>query len=294
MGTHVPDGIEHRLGRREGGRGHVGHGGVTGHEDDLVTGQVLARLIDLEVAESEETVRVEGLRSRTLGVRVGQVGPLGVVGGRDGPVRVEGVAHVQGDEMSLRSVEEGHGRSPGVDLPEVGHHRAGGQGADGHRAHRVFADPGPLGVELGEGLGAHRPPHGDEGPGAVIEVGPGPPGRGQAGVDPFDEVTDVVVALGGREPLRLRGPPPPVRTEDDVVAVGVVHPTWTRRPGADGTALARPVPVVQDADGVVVPGDDGRGDIRRLVVLLVGKAEARPGVELAPLTHSWYLWAAAT
>ena len=68
VGAHVPDRIEHRLGRREGGRGHVGHGGVPGDEGDLVAVDRLAGIVDLQVAEPEVTVGLERLGPRALGV----------------------------------------------------------------------------------------------------------------------------------------------------------------------------------------------------------------------------------
>ena len=155
-----------------------------------------------------------------------------------------------------------------------------GKGPERRRRHSVLGDPGALGEQTGERGGAHRPEHRGRCPRSVVVVGVRPPGRRQPAVDPLDEVAAVVVALRGGQPLRRTGPPRAVGGDGHHPAVGVVdrHLDEEAR-GRRRAAPARPVPVVEDADGVGPSGDDCGRDVGGLVVLLVREAEARAGVD---------------
>ena len=241
----------------------------------------LAGSVDLEVAEPEVPVGKEGLRAGALDVGEGEIGPLGVVDGRDRSVRVEGVADVDRDGVPFPPVSEGHLGSSGVDLAEVDHDRAVRQRAHRARRDRVLGDPGALRVEAGERCGAGRSAHRRRRPGRVVEARRRPAGRVEPRVDPLDEVAAVVVALRGGEPLGLARPPRAVGGNDHHPAAAVVHGDLDQEArGRRGPATSGPVPVVEHPERVGPARVHHPGEVGRLVVLLVGEAEARPRVDL--------------
>ena len=231
--------------------GPGGHGRVTGQHRELVGPHGLARLVDLEVPEAQEGVGEELLGAVPLDVGEAQIGALGAVGGGDLSVVVEQVADMHVDGAAGQAVAEVDGGPGGHDLAEVHHHRPIAQRPGADRGNGVLGDPGALGVEVGERGGPDRPEHGGCLPAAVVVVHVGPTQGGLPAVDDLHEVVGLVVPGGRRQPLGRTLPPGVVGAEHLAAAVGVHHRELQQRPGNGRRApVARPVPVVEQPDGV--------------------------------------------